>query len=149
MWPACGTSPIPDTTTGAAGGASVALSPRSSVRAGTPPSMWPHTKSSPTLRVPAWTSTGSSGPRPASWCGSSTYRGERCMAWCVDEHDFVPVRGLDLVSADALRDAAGLTSGDTRLADGVENRGLAVVDMAEHRDDRRSLDELGRVLVGD
>src|SRR5438105_12619021 len=45
----------------------------------------------------------------------------------------LPVGGLDLVGADPLRDAARLAGGDASLADGVEDRGLAVVDRSEER----------------
>ena len=52
---------------------------------------------------------------------------------------------VHLVGADVLRDAAGLAGGDVGLADRVEQRRLAVVDVAHDRDDRRALDE---VVVG-
>ena len=56
---------------------------------------------------------------------------------------------VDLVGADVLRDAAGLAGRDLGLAHGVEQRRLAVVDVAHDRDDRRAVDErvLG-VVVG-
>ncbi len=44
----------------------------------------------------------------------------------------------DAVRTDALRDAAGFTGHDVRVADRVEQRRLAVVDVTEHRDDRRA-----------
>src|SRR5690606_10370382 len=47
--------------------------------------------------------------------------------------------------ADMLRDAARFAGDDIRLPDGVEQRGLAVVDMAHDRDDRRT--RLGRALL--
>src|SRR5437588_526136 len=56
---------------------------------------------------------------------------ERLVAGGVDEDDRVAVLGLDLVSADPLRDAAGLARRDPGLADGVQDRGLAMVDVAE------------------
>ena len=56
-----------------------------------------------------------------------------------------PAVVVDLVGADVLRDAAGLARGDLGLADGVEQRRLAVVDVAHDRHDRRALDE---ILVG-
>ena len=52
---------------------------------------------------------------------------------------------VDLVGADVLGDAAGLARGDLGLADRVQQRGLAVVDVAHDRDHRRAVDE---VLVG-
>jgi hypothetical protein len=45
--------------------------------------------------------------------------------------------GRHLIGADMLRDAAGLARDDIGLADRVEQRGLAVVDMAHDRDHRR------------
>ena len=45
---------------------------------------------------------------------------------------------LDGVRADALRDAAGFAGRDVGCADLVEQRGLAVVDVTEHRNDRRT-----------
>ena len=45
---------------------------------------------------------------------------------------------LDGIGADVLRDAARFALGDARLADGVEQRGLAVIDVAHDRDDRRA-----------
>ena len=45
---------------------------------------------------------------------------------------------LDLVGADVLRDAAGLARGHLGVADRVEQRRLAVVDVAHDRHDRRA-----------
>ena len=45
---------------------------------------------------------------------------------------------MHLVRTDVLRDAARLARDDVRVADAVEQRGLAVVDVAHHRDDRRA-----------
>ena len=49
---------------------------------------------------------------------------------------------LDAVGADVLRDAAGFARGDARLADGIHERGLAVIDVAHESDDRRAELEL-------
>ena len=57
------------------------------------------------------------------------------MARRVEEGD-PPVVVVDLVGADVLGDAAGLGLDDRRLADGVQKRGLAVVDVAHDRHDR-------------
>ena len=46
--------------------------------------------------------------------------------------------GLDVVRADVLRDAARFAAGHVGLADGVEQRGLAVVDVTHDGDDRRT-----------
>ena len=49
---------------------------------------------------------------------------------------------VDLVSADVLGDAAGLAGRDVRLADAVEEQGLAVVDVAHHGDHGRPRPEV-------
>ena len=75
---------------------------------------------------------------------AGAHGGERLVAGRVEEGDGLVVV-VDLVGADVLRDAAGLAGDDVGLADGVEQRRLAVVDVAHDRDHRRALDE---VLVG-
>ena len=49
-----------------------------------------------------------------------------------------PLLGLDVVRADVLGDAAGFAGGHLGAADVVEQRGLAVVDVAHDRDHRRT-----------
>ena len=66
------------------------------------------------------------------------------MARRVEEDDLLAL-AVDLISTDVLRDAAGLMRLDMRVADTVEQRRLAVVDMAHDRDDRRA--ELQRLRV--
>ena len=73
-----------------------------------------------------------------------THGGERLMARGVEERDEL-VAVVHLVRADVLGDATGLARGDLGRADAVEQRGLAVVDVAHDRDDRRARDE---ILVG-
>ena len=68
----------------------------------------------------------------ASWPGVSRKVISR-PSWC------------DLVRADVLGDAAGLARRDLGGADGVQQRRLAVVDVAHDRDDRRAGDQ---VLLG-
>ena len=63
--------------------------------------------------------------------------GERGVAGRIDEGDLVAV-ALDLIGADVLGDAAGLAGDDVGLADGVEQRRLAVIDVAHDGDHRRS-----------
>src|SRR3954471_15978448 len=75
---------------------------------------------------------------------AGAHGGERLVARRVEEGDGAAVV-LDLVGADVLRDAAGLALDDVRLADRVEQRRLAVLDVAHDRDDRRALAE---ILVG-
>ena len=59
------------------------------------------------------------------------------VAGRVEESDLAAVV-RDAVRADVLGDAAGLALGDARLADGVHQRGLAVVDVTHENDDRRA-----------
>src|SRR6185436_10701534 len=60
---------------------------------------------------------------------------EGLVAWRVEEHD-LPAPLLDVIGADVLRDAAGLVRRDVRLADRIEQRRLAVIDVAHDGDDR-------------
>ena len=73
-----------------------------------------------------------------------SHRGERLVARRVEERDG-PVAVVHLIGADVLRDPARLAGRHLGLADRVEQRRLAVVDVAHDRDHRRALDE---VLVG-
>ena len=75
---------------------------------------------------------------------AGAHRGERGVARRVDEGDRLAVL-VHLVGADVLGDPAGLAGDDLGLADRVEQRGLAVVDVAHDRDHRRAV---GEVLVG-
>ena len=75
------------------------------------------------------------------------HRGERLVARRVDEGDLLAAFQGDAVGADMLGDAARLAGRDIGFAQRVEQRGLAVVDMAHDRDDRGArLQRLG--LVG-
>ena len=66
----------------------------------------------------------------------------------VEEGDLA-VFELDLIGADVLGDAACLAGGDVGLADGVEQRGLAVIHVTEDAHHRWTrLEELGLVLHG-
>ena len=77
---------------------------------------------------------------------AGAHRGERLVARGVQEGDEV-VPHLDLISADGLGDAAGLARGDVGLADGVQDAGLAVVDVAHDADDRRTCHQIGLVVL--
>ena len=69
---------------------------------------------------------------------AGAHRGERLVARRVEEDDVAAPRRRDVVGADVLGDAAGLARGDVGVADGVEQRGLAVVDVAHDGDHRRA-----------
>ncbi len=62
---------------------------------------------------------------------------ERLVAGRVDEGDLLAARRGDLIGADVLGDAAGLAPRHVGLADGVEQRRLAVIDVAHDGDDGR------------
>ena len=68
---------------------------------------------------------------------AGAHRRECGMTRRVDEGDGLAI-ALDLVGADVLGDAAGLARDDVGLADGVEQAGLAVVDVAENGHDGRA-----------
>src|SRR5688572_30298783 len=65
------------------------------------------------------------------------HRGESRVARRVEKGNDA-ARRLDVVGADVLRDAARLARRDLGAADVVEQRGLAVVDVAHDGDDRRA-----------
>ena len=65
----------------------------------------------------------------------------------VDERDGLAVV-LHLVGADVLRDAAGLAGCDRGVADGVEQAGLAVVDVTHDGDDRSPRLEILGIVHG-
>ena len=75
------------------------------------------------------------------------HRGERLVTGSIDE-SYRAAIGLDRVRADVLRDAAEFLLGDLGVADRVEQRGLAVIDVAHHGDHRRPRDQLARDLLG-
>ena len=79
---------------------------------------------------------------------AGAHRRERRMARGVDERDQAAV-ALDLVCADDLGDPARLAGGNLGLADRVEERCLAMVDVAEHRHDRRPGDQRPRSGIGE
>ena len=68
---------------------------------------------------------------------AGTHLRERGVARRVEERDRT-VLVLHLVGTDVLGDATGLTVDDVGAADVVEQRGLAVVDVAHHGDHRRA-----------
>ncbi len=79
---------------------------------------------------------------------AGTHGGERLVARRVDEGHQAAARHRHLVGADVLRDAAGLAGRHVGGADGVEQRGLAVVDVAHDGDHRGTRLEIDLVLVG-
>ena len=70
-------------------------------------------------------------------CAAGAHGRERLVAGRVDEGD-LPTVDVDHRSADVLRDAARLACGDAGVANSVEQRGLAVVDVSHDRDHRRT-----------
>ncbi len=76
---------------------------------------------------------------------AGTHHRERGVAGRVEEHDAAAARGRHQVRADVLRNAAGFTLGDARLANRVEQRRLAVIDVAHDRDDRPARDHVLRI----
>ena len=76
------------------------------------------------------------------------HRREGGVAGRVDEGDLGAGRRRDLIGADVLGDAAGFAFRHLGGADGVEQRGLAVVDMAHDGDHRRARLDLRRIVGG-
>src|SRR5699024_6922962 len=83
---------------------------------------------------------------------AGTHGGERLVARGVDEGQrtvLLLVLDLHLIGADVLGDAAGLPGADLRLADRVQQAGLAVVDVAHDGDDGRTRQAVLVVLLGE
>ena len=78
---------------------------------------------------------------------AGAHGGEGLVTGGVEEDDLAAL-GLHMVGTDMLGDAAGFAAGDVGLADGVQQRGLAVVDVAHDGDDRRTgLEIFGLILL--
>ena len=68
-------------------------------------------------------------------CTTGTHGGERLMTGCIKEGDMAAIGQGDVVCTDVLGDTTGLTCNHVGLSDIVEQRCLAMVHMAHHRDD--------------
>jgi hypothetical protein len=66
----------------------------------------------------------------------------------IEEGDPLAARQLDVIGADVLGDPARLAGDDVGLPDVVEQRSLAVVDVAHDGYHRRPRDQLIRALLG-
>ena len=64
------------------------------------------------------------------------HRGKRGVAGRIQECQGRAVRGFHLIGPDMLGDPAGFARDDAGLADRIQKRGLAVVDVTHDRDDR-------------
>ena len=75
---------------------------------------------------------------------AGAHAGERFVTGGVEEHDMAAERrrsrigNLDLIGADVLRNAAGFAARHIRVANGVQQRGFAVVHVAHDGDYRRT-----------
>ena len=76
---------------------------------------------------------------------TSTHAREGFVAGRIDEDDAAAVNGND-GCADVLGDASGFAGGDFGLANGIEQAGLAVVDVTHDGDDRRPRQEIFLLL---
>ena len=78
---------------------------------------------------------------------AGAHRGERGVAGRVDEGDLLAAfRRGHLIGADMLGDAAGFARHHVGMAQRVEQRGLAVVDVAHHGHDRRARLGIGGIV---
>ncbi len=79
---------------------------------------------------------------------AGAHGGERCVPRSVEESDATTLTDADRVGTDMLCDSTGLTGDHVRLANVVQQRCLAVIDVAHDGDDRRPrLQTLGMSLV--
>ena len=78
---------------------------------------------------------------------AGAHRGERGVAGRIDEGDLLAAfRRGHLIGADMLGDAAGFAGNHVGMAQRVEQRGLAVIDMAHHGHDRRTRFGIGGIV---
>ena len=78
---------------------------------------------------------------------AGAHRGERGVARGVDEGDLLAAfRRGHLIGADMLGDAAGFAGNHVGMAERVEQRGLAVIDVAHHGHDRRTRFGIGGIV---
>jgi hypothetical protein len=75
---------------------------------------------------------------------AGAHQRERFVAGRVEKHN-PPAVDVGRIGADVLRDAARLALGDLGHPNRVEQRRLAVIDVAHDRDDRRALHQISRV----
>ena len=73
---------------------------------------------------------------------AGAHGGKGGVARCVYEGNLLPRGNLDLISTDVLRNATGLALGHISGTKGVQQRGLAVVDMSHNRHDGRAIAKL-------
>ncbi len=81
---------------------------------------------------------------------AGAHRGERLVARGVDERDLALLAvhlGGDLVGPDVLGDAARLPGHHVGVPDGIQQLGLAVVDVTHHGDHRRTRRQVGIVAL--
>jgi hypothetical protein len=76
---------------------------------------------------------------------AGSHRGEGRVPRGVDDRDLLAM-DVFLISADRLRDAAGFVGRDFAMANRIDDRGLAMVDVAHDGHDRRPLDEVFRII---
>ena len=70
------------------------------------------------------------------------------MSWGIEEGDavfFAALGHLNLVCTDVLGNPTGFAGRHPGLADGVQQAGLAVVDVTHHRDHRRTPNQVGQI----
>ena len=76
------------------------------------------------------------------------HRGKGRVARCIEEAQNLTVVGCDLIGTDVLRDTARFAGLNLGFADRVKQRCLTVVNVAHDRDDRRTRDQIFRIVFG-
>ena len=77
-----------------------------------------------------------------------THRRKGGMAGRINEGDLAAQRRHDLISTDMLGNATGFTAHHIGFAQGIEQGGFAVIDMAHDGDNRRTADEIVILING-
>ena len=71
-------------------------------------------------------------------CSARAHCSKRFVAGSIEEGDFAAIGKLNRIGTDMLRNSAGLTCNDVRIADIIEQRSLPVIDVAHDGDNRRT-----------
>src|SRR5919112_1530344 len=140
--PASGTPSKPSASTGSPGRAFLRRSPVKSCIARTRPQWAPATSASPTCSVPRWMRIVTTGPRPGSSLDSTTTPDAAALGFALRSSSSATTCS---VSSRSSRPTFGFALDDLGRPDRVQQRRLAVVDVAHDRHDRRTV---GEILVG-
>ena len=78
---------------------------------------------------------------------AGTHSGESLVAGSIEESDTAAIGEFHVVGTDVLSDTTCLTGNHIGIADVVEQRSFTMIDVTHYGDDRRTLDEVGFIVL--